>query len=236
MIVKYKLENRTAPGGAGLTAPECITDGGYFSGRDGTIIGYSDGAHPLGPTCVEITEAELTAHKTRLARTHEYAIRSDGKRRYTEPLDNDINSVIVSKTYPSNVINHLYKVGYGDCSFYSERTEGRKKYWKENIPAVGYRQPDSDSQILTLYSEISGVTQEWYYDFTTFDEMMAFVSRHKPISLKPSLEVKMRNKPLEVKPDAIQNPGCMYLASLEVTAAGDKITTIYLTALQDEII
>ena len=63
MIIKYKLENRTTPTGTGLTAPECINDGGYFFDTDDTLIGYCDGTHDLGSTCSELTAAELEARQ-----------------------------------------------------------------------------------------------------------------------------------------------------------------------------
>jgi len=59
MIIKYQLENRTIPAGTGLTAPECINDGGYFPDTDNTLIGYSDGTVPLCASCTELTPAEL---------------------------------------------------------------------------------------------------------------------------------------------------------------------------------
>ena len=230
MIVKYQLENRTTATGTGLTAPECINDGGQFMDTDGTLIGYSDGTYPLGVTCTEITEEELEARKLRLANTRECAVRSDGQASYVESLDNDTNGFMVAKAYPGNTIAHYYKGGDSSCEFYSERTEGRKKYWSQNIPAEKYSQPDSDSQILAYYSEMAGVTQEWYYDFTTFEGMVSFVNSHAPITLNPTLEAKMRDNPVSVKATSIKNANCMYLASLEVTASGVKTTTIYVTA------
>ena len=59
MIVKYQLENRTTATGTGLTAPECINDGGYFLDTDDTLIGYSDGTLDLCTTCSELTATEL---------------------------------------------------------------------------------------------------------------------------------------------------------------------------------
>jgi hypothetical protein len=63
MIVKYELENRTTSTGIGLTAPECINDGGYFPNTDNTLIGYSDGTHDLGSNCIELTASELEARQ-----------------------------------------------------------------------------------------------------------------------------------------------------------------------------
>lgn len=233
MIVKYTLETRTNSSNSelGLTAPECISDGGHFADTDGTMIGYSDGTYPLGVTCVEITEAELEVHKAKVANTHECAIRSDGQNSYVEKLDNDINGFMVAKAYPSDAIAHYYQSGDSSCEFYSERTDGRKKYWTGVVPADKYSHPDSDSQILSYYSEIEGTTQEWYYEFTMFDDMMAFVNSHQPIILNQTIESKMKDNPASVRPDAITNPDFMYGASVEITAAGDKTTTIYVKAL-----
>ena len=68
MIIKYQLEHRTTPTGVGLTAPECINDGGHFLGTDGTLIGYSDGTLDLCLTCVELTAAELEARQVAMHR------------------------------------------------------------------------------------------------------------------------------------------------------------------------
>ena len=59
MIVKYQLEHRTTSTGTGLTAPECIKDGGYFADTDNTLIGYSDGTLDMCTTCSELTATEL---------------------------------------------------------------------------------------------------------------------------------------------------------------------------------
>jgi len=241
MIVKYTLENRvtTSNVGAGLTAPECIDDGGYFLDiTDNTYIGYCDGTHPLCPTCTEITEVELEARKLKVANTHECAVRSDGRYSYVEALDGATNSFMVAKAYPSNAITHYYKTGDPTCEFYSERTEGRKKYWSSgNTPTAcdSYSPPDSDTQLLLGYGEIEGVTQEWSYMFTTFESMMYFVNNHNPITLPLTLEVSMKNNPSAVRPDAIKNPDFMCLASLEVTASGDEITTIYVKAELEDV-
>jgi len=237
MVVKYTLENRATNSNTevGLTTPECIDDGGHFFDRlDDTLIGYCDDTHSLGVTCIEITEAELEARKLRLSNTHECAIRSDGQHRYTAPADEG-DGIMVSKACSGNGPDSYYKIEAGDSSLYSDRAEGRKKYRRGNIPAEMYSQPDSDSQILTCYSEIEGVTQEWYYDFTTFEVMMSFVNSHKPISLNPALEAKMRDTPLSVKPNLVVNAGFMCLASLEITASGDKITTVYVTTQPEEV-
>jgi len=63
MIVKYQLENRTTATGTGLTAPECINDGGYFPDTDNTLIGYSDGTVALSSSCSELTASELEARQ-----------------------------------------------------------------------------------------------------------------------------------------------------------------------------
>jgi len=236
MIIKYTLEHRTIPTGTGLTTPECISDGGQFADRDGTLIGYSDGTRPLGVTCVEITEAELEARKLRLANTRECAIRSDGQDSYVESLDDDTNGYMVAKVYPGNSVAHYYKGGDSSCEFYSERAGGRKKYWSQNIPAEKYSQPDSDSQILSYYNEMAGATQEWYYDFTTFEGMMAFVNSHAPITLNPTLEAKMRDNPISTRPLSIKSAECMYIASVEITTSGEKTTSIYVTAQPEEIV
>ena len=233
MIVKYTLENRASSSNAeiGLTSPECITDGGHFMDTEGNLIGYSDGTYPLGATCVEITEAELEAHKAKVANTHECAIRSDGQYSYIEALADDINGFMVAKAYPSNAVAHYYTRGDSSCDFYSERPEGRKKYWKgSNIPLDKYSQPDSDSQLLSYYSELVGVNQEWYYFFTTFDNMMSFVNENKPISLNQTLETKMRENPSSVKPNSIDSASYMYVASLSLSASGIKTTTVYVKA------
>ena len=139
MIIKYQLENRVIPTGTGLTTPECISDGGYFPDRDKTIIGYSDGTHPLGATCVEITEAELEARKLRIANTYECAIRSNGRYSYTEVLPHTTDGSLAAREYPSKNIVFYYKGNGGDgdssCRLYSERPEGLKKYWNTNILA-----------------------------------------------------------------------------------------------------
>jgi len=238
MIVKYTLEVRTNTSNPepGLTAPECITNGGQFADTEGNIIGYSDGTKPLGVTCVEITEAELEAHKSKVNNTHECSIRSSNQYSYTEAVGDDANGFMVAKTYPGDVIAHYYTNGDSSCEFYSDRGAGRKKYWSQNIPADKYSQTDSDSQILSFYSEMTGVTKEWYYEFITFEEMMAFVNSHNPIALNPTLEAKMKNNPLWVRPTSAKTSSCMYIASLEVTAAGDKTTAIYVTAQPKDIV
>ena len=232
MIVKYSLEVRETKSNSepGLTAPECIEDGGYYGDTEGNLIGYCKGTHSLGATCIEITEAELEAHKAKVANTHECSIRSSNQYSYTESLDEDSKGFMVAKEYPSNTIAHYYNNGDSSCEFYSDRAGGRKKYWSQNIPADKYSQSDSGSQILMYYSEIEGVTQEWYYGFITFDEMMAFVNSHKPISLNPTLETKMRDNPKAVRPTSITGSQCMYIASVEITTSGEKTTTIYVTA------
>jgi hypothetical protein len=233
MIVRYTLENRATTSNAevGLTTPECIDDGGQFMDTDGSIIGYCDDSKQLGVTCTEITEAELEERKARLANTHECAIRSDGQYSYIEALTDDINGFMVAKAYPSNAVVHYYTNGDSSCEFYSDRAEGRKKYWKGgNIPLDKYSQPDSDSQLLSYYSELVGVNQEWYYFFTTFDNMMSFVNENKPISLNQTLETKMRENPSSVKPNSIDNASYMYVASLSLSASGIKTTTVYVKA------
>jgi len=237
MIVKYTLENRTTPTGTGLTAPECIDDGGQFADTDGNLIGYSDGTYPLGVTCVEITEAELEAHKSKVNNTHECAIRSGGQYSYIARVEDDANGFMVAKTYPGNTVAHYYNKGDSSCEWYSERTEGRKKYWTyDNISDEKRSQTDSDSQYLGCYSELEGVTQEWYYNFTVFEDMMSFVNSHAPITLNPTLEAKMRDTPLSVKSEYYYtNPESMYTASLEVTAAGAKTTTIYVKTQPEEL-
>ena len=66
MIIKYQLENRTTPTGTGLTAPECISDGGYaFDIEDSTYTGHADSTQPLCASCVEITEVELEERKAK---------------------------------------------------------------------------------------------------------------------------------------------------------------------------
>ena len=238
MIIKYQLENiaTTSNSEPGLTTPECIDDGGYFYDiEDGTLIGYSDGTQPLCASCAEITEVKLEARRLRINNTHECAIRSNGQFSYVEALEDDVKGFMVAKAYPSNITAHYYKRGDSSCGFYSERPEGRKKYWSVNIPAEKYSQPDSDSKVLVGYSEIVGAAQEWYYEFTTFESMMSFVNSHKPITLNPALEVKMKDNPISVRPAAISDSTFMYLASLEITASGDKTTTIYVNGQPENV-
>lgn len=221
MIVKYTLEVRTSSSNSeqGATAPECIKDGGYFyDSTDNTYIGYSDGAHPLSANCVEITEKELGERYP----SKEISIKSNGII-YAAPKIRSFYSY--TAVLPINAKVYLYDDP--TCEFYSERPEGRKKYWGSNSPIAKNNQLDSDSQAFMGYSEISGVLQEWYYKFTNFDKMMTFVNSHKPINLNPTLEAKMRDNPASVRPSALINTECSYLASLEITAAGDKTTTIY---------
>lgn len=69
MIVKYQLENKTISTGTGLTAPTCITDGGYFPDTDNTLIGYCDGTHSLGSSCTELTASELETRQLAIHKT-----------------------------------------------------------------------------------------------------------------------------------------------------------------------
>ena len=183
-------------------------------------------SYPLGVTCTEITEAELELRST----VKETTIKSDGTI-YTTP---NISRLSEHGVILPDIVK-IYKRGDLSCSFYSMRNGARKKYWTNNIPAEKYSQPNSEGQILSYYSEIGGVTQEWYYDFTTFEGMMAFVNSHAAITLNPTLEAKMRNNPVSVRPDAIVNSNCMYLASLEIAASGAKTTTIYVTAQPEDL-
>jgi hypothetical protein len=234
MIVKYTLENRASTSNleAGLTAPECITDGGYdYDSTDDTYIGYSDGTYPLGVTCVEITDLELEVRDT----PKEISIKSDGTVYATSTIARFHK---YDATLPASA--KIYVHDDPDFPFYSMRGEARKSYYpnmaNNNIPAESYTPPDSDGQLLLGYGEIEGVTQEWYYTFTTFDKMMTFVNSHKPISLNPTIEAKMRDNPASVRPAAISNSEHMYLASLEITATGDKVATIYLNAKLKDVL
>ncbi len=162
------------------------------------------------------------------------AIRADGHISYAESMlgaTNGSDVISVTRHISDDSVAHIYERGDSTCDFYSDRTEGRKKYWKSgNIPLDKYSQPDSDSQLLSYYSELVGVNQEWYYFFTTFDNMMSFVNENKPISLNQTLETKMRENPSSVKPNSIDNASYMYVASLSLSASGIKTTTIYVKA------
>ena len=171
---------------------------------------------------------------------NEIVIKSNGKTGYTEALLNSTNVssfISVARDMLDDSVINIYKNDDQSCSFYSDRNEGRKRYWiGDRIPADKYSQPNSNEQELSYYSEIEGITQEWYYAFTTFDKMMTFVNRHSPISLNPTLETKMKEQPLEVRPQSIMNPRYMYCASVEITTSGEKTTSIYVTAQPEEIV
>jgi hypothetical protein len=234
ITIKYKLEERTSPSGTGLQAPECITDGGYLQDTDGTMIGYSDGVYPLSASCVELTPTEFEVYRHKVEDSRDCTIKSSGETAYTERAD---DGTVIAKVAATKVSIHSYLLGDDSCSFYSERSDGRKKYWqRKDITTDRYTQPDSNTQELSHYSEISGITQEWYYEFITFTDMMSFVNSHQPITLNPSLEARMKDDILGARPRAILNQDMNYLASVEVTASGGKITTIYVRALPEEIV
>jgi len=166
----------------------------------------------------------------------EYTIKSNGviKRLEFKNYPGDAEPSVV-RDLGDGTIKNEYKTNDLSCDFYSDREEGRKKYWKSSnyINPDKYSQNDSDAQELAYYGEIEGVTQEWYYSFSTFEGMMQFVDTHKPINLSQPVQTKMKDNPKVTRPSSILNPDHNYGASVEVTATGDKTTSVYVWLTAD---
>ena len=167
----------------------------------------------------------------------EVTIKSDGRAGYVEfliPRPSALGVIAIGMDLANDSVIHLYKNDDSTCDFYSEREKGRKKYWHKDIPTEKYSQDDSDDQELAYYSEIEGVTQEWYYSFSTFEGMAQFVDTHKPINLSQAIQTKMKDNLKCTRPSSILNLDHNYGASVEVAANGDKTTSVYLVLTEIE--
>lgn len=157
---------------------------------------------------------------------HEYAFKNGVLYGYTTSG----SSGFVENAY--NMQDQLmYTYGYDDssCSFYSDRTGGRKKYFvRDAIPAQEHnRHP---GQRLNCYAELNGTPAEWYYSFDSLIDAESFASQFTSAPLvTPALRNEIIAKPWWYASRSTLDGGSC-LMSVEDTGSGYVVSLyVYLT-------
>ena len=168
----------------------------------------------------------------------DYAITSDGTNQYYAKVEGEdgLTSFDENDTPLNRYIQNRGEEP--DCQFYSDRPEGRKKYWiKGYIPESKYAQPDSEKQQLIYYGEIEGKQQEWYYSFSTFADMVTTIARIAPVTISNNLRNLVLGQPQEYKAEANIGVTHNYMASIEHDVVADEYkTSVYVFCEPEDLL